>query len=140
MNPLCKPWEHAASRRHFLGASAGALAFGALGLLLVGLRFLPAYLPELFGLAGVAVTALIAQLARRRTSGGFNTPGTGQRSAVRTQFLDAWIDHGKTKVGYEIPFNRHFYVFKPPRELAEIDIELKKVTDRILAMIGGLSK
>ena len=31
MNPLCKPWEHATSRRQFLGASAGALAFGALG-------------------------------------------------------------------------------------------------------------
>lgn len=53
---------------------------------------------------------------------------------------DAWIDHEKTKVGYEIPFNRHFYVFKPPRELAEIDAELKVVTDRILQMIGGLSK
>lgn len=53
---------------------------------------------------------------------------------------DAWIDHEKTKIGYEIPFNRHFYVFKPPRELAEIDAELKGVTDRILTMIGGLSK
>jgi len=53
---------------------------------------------------------------------------------------DAWIDHEKTKVGYEIPFNRHFYVFKPPRDLAEIDAELKGVTDRILTMIGGLSK
>ena len=53
---------------------------------------------------------------------------------------DAWIDHEKTKVGYEIPFNRHFYVFKPPRELAEIDSELKGVTDRILTMIGGLTK
>jgi type I restriction enzyme M protein len=52
---------------------------------------------------------------------------------------DAWIDREKTKVGYEIPFNRHFYVFKPPRELAEIDAELKGVTDRILKMIGGLS-
>ena len=52
---------------------------------------------------------------------------------------DAWIDHDKTKVGYEIPFNRHFYVFKPPRALAEIDAELKGVTDRILAMIAGLS-
>ena len=51
---------------------------------------------------------------------------------------DAWIDHEKTKVGYEIPFNRHFYVFKPPRALAEIDAELKGVTDRILTMIGGL--
>ena len=53
---------------------------------------------------------------------------------------DAWIDHEKTKVGYEIPFNRHFYVFKPPRELVEIDAELKVVTDRILSMIAGLSK
>ena len=53
---------------------------------------------------------------------------------------DAWIDHEKTKVGYEIPFNRHFYVFKPPRALTEIDADLKGVTDRILTMIGGLSK
>lgn len=53
---------------------------------------------------------------------------------------DAWIDHEKTKVGYEIPFNRHFYVFKPPRDLVEIDAELKGVTDRVLAMIGGLTR
>ena len=52
---------------------------------------------------------------------------------------DAWIDHDKTKIRYEIPFNRHFYVFKPPRELAEIDAELKGVTDRIVKMIGELS-
>ena len=52
---------------------------------------------------------------------------------------DAWIDVEKTKVGYEIPFNRHFYVFEPPRELAEIDTDLKKVTDRIKAMIEGLT-
>ena len=52
---------------------------------------------------------------------------------------DAWIDTEKTKVGYEIPFNRHFYVFKPPRPLAEIDAELKGVTDRILTMINGLT-
>jgi len=53
---------------------------------------------------------------------------------------DAWIDHDKTKVGYEIPFNRHFYVFKPPRPLNEIDADLKECTDRILAMIEGLSQ
>jgi type I restriction enzyme M protein len=52
---------------------------------------------------------------------------------------DAWIDHEKTKIGYEIPFNRHFYVFKPPRALGEIDAELKVVTGKILEMIGGLS-
>jgi hypothetical protein len=52
---------------------------------------------------------------------------------------DAWIDHEISKVGYEIPFNRHFYIFKPPRPLAEIDADLKGVTDRILTLIEGLS-
>lgn len=52
---------------------------------------------------------------------------------------DAWIDHDKTKVGYEIPFNRHFYVFQPPRELSAIDADLKHCTDRIMEMIKGLS-
>jgi len=52
---------------------------------------------------------------------------------------DAWIDAEKTKVGYEIPFNRHFYVFTPPRSLTEIDADLKQITDRILEMIKGLS-
>ena len=51
---------------------------------------------------------------------------------------DAWIDHEKTKVGYEIPFNRHFYVFTPPRDLAAIDADLKVVTERIVEMIKGL--
>jgi type I restriction enzyme M protein len=52
---------------------------------------------------------------------------------------DAWIDDSKTKVGYEIPFNRHFYVFEPPRPLAAIDADLKRSTDKILAMIKGLT-
>jgi type I restriction enzyme M protein len=52
---------------------------------------------------------------------------------------DAWIDDEKTKVGYEIPFTRHFYVYKSPRRLAEIDDDLKGVTDRILVMIEGLT-
>ena len=62
------------------------------------------------------------------------------RREVLPHAADAWIDHEKTKKGYEIPFNRHFYVFKPPRPLEEIDAELKHCTDRILTMIGGLSK
>jgi type I restriction enzyme M protein len=61
------------------------------------------------------------------------------RREVLPHAPDAWIDHDKTKVGYEIPFNRHFYVFQPPRALAEIDAELKQTTDRIKAMIEGLS-
>jgi len=53
---------------------------------------------------------------------------------------DAWIDHEKTKVGYEIPFNRHFYVFRPPRSLLEIDEELKAVSARIMAMLEALAE
>lgn len=52
---------------------------------------------------------------------------------------DTWIDPDKTKVGYEIPFNRHFYVFTPPCSLAAIDAELRQTTDGILEMIKGLS-
>jgi type I restriction enzyme M protein len=51
---------------------------------------------------------------------------------------DAWIDHEKTKVGYEIPFNRHFYVFEPPRPLAVIDAELRQVTGRIQGLLAAL--
>jgi type I restriction enzyme M protein len=52
---------------------------------------------------------------------------------------DAWIDHEKTKIGYEIPFNRFFYVFKPLLSLEEIDAELKNTTHRILTMLEELS-
>ena len=53
---------------------------------------------------------------------------------------DAWIDAEKSKVGYEIPFNRHFYVFEPPRSLHAIDEELKAVSGRIVAMLGELAE
>ena len=52
---------------------------------------------------------------------------------------DAWIDHDRTTVGYEIPFNRHFCVFEPPRSLADIDADLKRTTDRILAMFRAMA-
>ncbi len=58
---------------------------------------------------------------------------------VRPHAPDAWIDEEKTRVGYEIPFTRHFHVFTTPRPLAEIDAELSEVTGRIMAMIEGLS-
>lgn len=48
---------------------------------------------------------------------------------------DAWIDYDKTKVGYEIPFNRHFYKYVPPRPLEEIDAELDQVTAEILELL-----
>jgi len=53
---------------------------------------------------------------------------------------DAWIDHDKSKVGYEIPFNRQFYVFEPPRDLHAIDEELKGVTATIMKMLEELAE
>jgi type I restriction enzyme M protein len=60
-------------------------------------------------------------------------------TSITVRAPDAWIDPEKTRIGYGIPFNRHFYVFEPPRPLAAIDAELKQVTDRIRAMLEGLA-
>lgn len=48
---------------------------------------------------------------------------------------DAWIDHSKIKVGYEIPFNRHFYQYQPPRELSEIEADIKSLEAEVLEML-----
>jgi|TARA_R110002072_G_scaffold86545_2_gene195237 type I restriction enzyme M protein len=66
---------------------------------------------------------------------------------VKPHVPEAWIDESKRDpldggigiVGFEIPFNRHFYKFVPPRPLEEIDADLKACTDRIKAMIEELS-
>jgi len=47
----------------------------------------------------------------------------------------AWVDHSKTKVGYEIPHTRHFYKYVPPRTLDEIDADLEKVAAEIMEML-----
>jgi type I restriction enzyme M protein len=52
---------------------------------------------------------------------------------------DAWIDYDKTKVGYEIPFTRHFYVYTPPRPLAEIDAELRDLEAQIQKLLGEVT-
>jgi len=48
---------------------------------------------------------------------------------------DAWIDHSKTRVGYEINFNRYFYKYTPPRPLKEIEADLKKIEQEIAEML-----
>src|SRR5215469_2947299 len=53
---------------------------------------------------------------------------------------DAWIDHDKTKIGYEIPFTRHFYVYTPPRPLAEIDAELRELENQIQKLLGEVTR
>jgi type I restriction enzyme M protein len=65
------------------------------------------------------------------------------RTEVAPHVQDAWIDAGKVDaidgeigiVGYEIPFNRHFYTYIPPRDLAEIDAELDAVSAEIMALL-----
>jgi type I restriction enzyme M protein len=51
---------------------------------------------------------------------------------------DAWIDFEKTKVGYEIPFTRHFYEYAPPRPLAVIGQEVKDLEAEIARMLDGV--
>jgi type I restriction enzyme M protein len=52
---------------------------------------------------------------------------------------DAWIDYTKTKIGYEIPLNRHFYKYEPPRDLEVIDAELKELEGDILDLLKGVT-
>ena len=53
---------------------------------------------------------------------------------------DAWVDHTKTKIGYEIPFTRHFYEYVPPRPLADIHADLADTERRIREVLGGLGQ
>ena len=53
---------------------------------------------------------------------------------------DAWIDHDKTKVGYEIPLNRHFYVYEPPRQLHVIEEDIKSLESEILSLLKEVTK
>ena len=48
---------------------------------------------------------------------------------------DAWIDESKTKVGYEIPLNRHFYRYEPPRPLEVIEADIKTLEAGILQLL-----
>ncbi len=55
---------------------------------------------------------------------------------VKPHVPDAWIDESKEKIGYEIPFTRHFYKYKPLRPLAEIEGEIKALEKEIQGMLG----
>lgn len=61
------------------------------------------------------------------------------KNEVLTYVPGAWIDHSKTRTGYEVSFNRAFHVFRAPRELEEIKADIKNATGKIVAMIEGIS-
>ncbi|MGX2039961.1 N-6 DNA methylase [Methylocaldum sp. MU1018] len=58
------------------------------------------------------------------------------KAEVLPHVPDAWIDHGKTRVGYEIPLTRHFYVYQPPRPLEVIAAEISQLEKEIVGMLG----
>lgn len=58
------------------------------------------------------------------------------KAEVLPHVPDAWIDHSKTKVGYEIPLTRHFYVYQPPRPLDVIAGEISQLEKDIMAMLS----
>ena len=53
---------------------------------------------------------------------------------------DAWVDESKTKIGYEINFNRYFYKYQPPRPLDEIEGDLKKIEAEIAEMLAEVAQ
>lgn len=58
------------------------------------------------------------------------------KAEVLPHVPDAWIDHNKTKVGYEIPLTRHFYVYQPPRPLDVIAAEICQLEKDIMDMLS----
>lgn len=58
---------------------------------------------------------------------------------VKPHAPHAWIDESKTRIGYEIPFNRFFYEFEEPRPLEGIDAELEGVTTEIQKMLREMA-
>lgn len=53
---------------------------------------------------------------------------------------DAWVDHSKTRIGYEIPLTRYFYKYEPPRPLAEIDAEIKQLETEIQSLLNEVTE
>ncbi|GIH69342.1 type I restriction-modification system subunit M [Sphaerimonospora thailandensis] len=62
------------------------------------------------------------------------------KAEVLPHVPEAWVDHAKTKLGFEIPFTRHFYVYTPPRPLEEIDAELKSLEAQIQQLLSEVTR
>jgi type I restriction enzyme M protein len=59
---------------------------------------------------------------------------------IAPHVADFWLDRSKDKVGYEIPFTRHFYKYVPPRPLEEIDNDLNKLITEITTLLREVEK
>jgi len=62
------------------------------------------------------------------------------RDEVLPYVPDAWVDHSRTRIGYEIPLTRYFYKYVPPRPLEEIDAEIKALEDEIQRLLAEVAE
>lgn len=62
------------------------------------------------------------------------------KSEIEPHLDDFWVDRTKDKIGYEIPFTRHFYKYTPPRPLEEIDAELNQLFGEISELLREVEK
>ena len=76
-----------------------------------------------------------------------DTENVPLKESIRAYFVrevlphvpDAWVDETKTRLGYEIPLNRHFYRYEPPRELADIEADIKALETDIVRLLGEVT-
>ena len=59
---------------------------------------------------------------------------------VKPHVPDAWISPEMPKAGYEIPFTRHFYKYQPPRDLKDIDDDIRKLAREITKLLEDSAK
>jgi type I restriction enzyme M protein len=100
--------------------------------------------PELRDYENVALTgpveAFDADPTERLTELGYRTAIADYMAAEVLPYVpDAWVDHSKTKVGYELPVARHFYKYIPPRPLEEIDAELRDLEAEIQKLLARVT-
>jgi len=62
------------------------------------------------------------------------------RREVLPHVPDARVDESKTRIGYEISFNRYFYKYTPPRPLDEIEADLKQIEKEIADMLAEVTE
>ncbi len=88
-----------------------------------------------------SLVAYEADPTGRLASTGYRTAIDAYMEAEVLPYVpDAWVDHTKTKIGYEIPLTRHFYKYVPPRPLAEIDAEIKQLESEIQALLDEVTE
>jgi type I restriction enzyme M protein len=79
--------------------------------------------------------------ADRLASMEYRTAVDGYMAAEVLPYVpDSWVDHTKTKIGYEVPLTRHFYKYVSPRPLAQIDAEIKALEAEIQSLLREVTE